>query len=471
MKVAGSCGDAHVTTDCGAVGNLKGPPVNAPDDAHAAAMALMNGTDLEMGDTFFTSLSKAIDMGLATKERLEEAAVRRSFKVHFELGRFDPANATAWAKYGLADVNHSLHQQISYEAALQSLVLLKNDRALPIKDGLNVAVVGPHSISRNGLFSDYAVQSHCFDGTAACVPTLAEGIAAANERGNVSAALGVEINSNRTDDIPAALDLVRKSDFVVLALGDNTSIERETLDRVDTALPGLQESFAKQVLALQKPTVIVLVSGGPMAIDAILEFHARQKVAAGFAIVQAFYPSQKGAHALGKTLFGKENRWGKLPITMYPHNYISEQPMTNYDMSVAPGRTYKYYQGEPLFPFGFGLSLTSFDFRCSKGTGKPTLLEFTFLCQLQNTGTLDGEEVLQVYHSAVDIGKVDHPLPKRALRDFKRVAVAAGQKVTVDFTVSRRELELVNKAGSQTLYPGVHLLILSRGHVSWLSLI
>lgn len=141
--------------------------MNAPDDAHAAAMALMNGTDLEMGDTLFTSLSQAIDMGLATKQRLEEA-VRRSFKVHFELGRFDPANATTWAKYGLADVNHSMHQQISYEAALQSLVLLKNEKALPIKEGTSIAVVGPHSISRSQLFSDYAAGSHCFDGTDAC---------------------------------------------------------------------------------------------------------------------------------------------------------------------------------------------------------------------------------------------------------------------------------------------------------------
>ena len=371
-------------------------------------------------------------------------------------------------RYGLADVNHSLHQQISYEAALQSLVLLKNDGALPINEGVKIAVVGPHSISRNGLFSDYAASSHCFNGTDACVPTIAEGLAAANQGGSVSAAMGVEINSNKTDGISAALDTVRKSDFVVLALGDNKSVETEGLDRVDTALPGLQEDFAKKVLALGKPTVIVLVSGGPMAIDDLLAYKQQTQTTAAFAIVQAFYPSQKGAHALGKTLFGKENRWGKLPLTMYPHKYISEQAMTNYDMSAAPGRTYKYYQGEPLFPFGFGLSLTSFSFNCSnvKATSYHSL-PFTCTCEVHNTGKLDGEEVLQVYHAAVDIGKVDHPLPKRALRDFKRVAVPAGQRVNVSFNVLRTELELVNKQGQQTLYPGVHAIIISRGHVSW----
>ena len=122
-------------------------------------------------------------------------------------------------RYGLADVNHSLHQQISYEAALQSLVLLKNDGALPINEGVKIAVVGPHSISRNGLFSDYAASSHCFNGTDACVPTIAEGLAAANQGGSVSAAMGVEINSNKTDGISAALDAVRKSDFVGPGIG------------------------------------------------------------------------------------------------------------------------------------------------------------------------------------------------------------------------------------------------------------
>ncbi|CAJ1379602.1 unnamed protein product [Effrenium voratum] len=442
--------DAHVTTDCGAVNNLKGPPVNAPDDMHAAAIALMNGTDLEMGDTLFSTLSKAIDSGLATQERLDEA-VRRSFKVHFELGRFDPPNASAWVRYGLQDLNHSFHQRISYEAALQSFVLLKNDGVLPIKEGAAVAVVGPHAISRSGLFSDYAAGSHCFDQSDACVPTIAEGIAAAS--GKVVAAMGVEINSTKADGIPAALDAVRQSDVVVLALGDDKSIETEGKDRSDTALPGLQSKFAQQVLALGKPTVLVLVSGGPMAIDELMSDGA------GFALIQAFFPSHKGAQALGMSLFGKENRWGKLPITMYPHGYISEQTMTNYDMSKAPGRTYRYYQGKPLFSFGYGLSLTSFDLKCASVEG------MTFRCRIRNTGKLHGEEVIQVYHAAVDIGKVDHPLPQRALRDFQRVAVPAGEYVNLTFKLSSSQLEVTNNEGEQKLYPGIHEITFSPGHV------
>mmetsp|Transcript_71243 Transcript_71243/g.170150 ORF Transcript_71243/g.170150 Transcript_71243/m.170150 type:complete len:761 (-) Transcript_71243:129-2411(-) len=432
--------DAHVTTDCGAVNNLKGPPVNAPDDAHAAAMALMNGTDLEMGDTLFSNLSQAIDMGLATEARLTEA-VRRSFQVQFEVGRFDPANSTEFHRYGLQDINSSLHQQISYEAALQSFVLLRNDGpVLPIRQGSSVAVVGPHSMSRSQLFSDYAAGSHCFDGTDACVPTITEGLRTANAGGRTVSSMGVEINSTKADGIPAALEAARNADVVVLALGDDRTIETEGKDREDTALPGLQESFAHKVLALKKPTILVLVSGGPMAIDSLMS----RSAGSPYAIVQAFFPSHKGAEALAASFFGKENRWGKLPVTMYPHKYISEQPMTNYDMSKAPGRTYKYYQGQALFSFGYGLSLTTFKLQCAQKkapTGK-----LAVECKLSNTGKVCGDEVIQVYHTAVDIGKVDHPLPKRALRHFQRLHVPAGEEATVSFDLPTSILEVVNKA-------------------------
>ena len=232
------------------------------------------------------------------------------------------------------------------------------------------------------------------------------------------------------------------------------SIEREGHDRSDTALPGLQSDFAKKVLALGKPTVIVLVSGGPMAIDELVT----RKEAAGFAITQAFFPSRMGAEALAMSLLGKENRWGKLPITMYPHSYITEQNMTNYDMSAAPGRTYKYYQGEPLFRFGYGLSLTTWDFKCSQQAR-------AFSCQLKNTGPLYGEEVIQLYHSAQSLkSKVDHPLPLRALRDFQRVPVPSGGVATVNFEVAN-ERKKINTSLGRLGFPVLVCPFLSNGFV------
>lgn len=310
------------------------------------------------------------------------------------------------------------------------------------------------------FFSDYAASGFCFGGGDACVPSIAEGIAMASSKSRVVSAQGVEVNSNSTSGIAAALDLARSADAVVLALGIDHSIEHETLDRTDTALPGLQEEFAKQVLALNKPTILVITNGGALAIDTLMTRGKGET--APYAIVEAFNPAKDGARALGMSLFGKENRWGKLPITMYPHSYISEQSMINYDMSIAPGRTYKYYDGHPLFPFGFGLSLTTLSLKCSDKMYEQ-VRRLHVACQVRNHGTLNGDEVVQVYHRVIDVGKVDHPLPKRALVEFARVSVQAMKESTVSFELSKEHFMVVNKAGAKTLYPGKHQIIISRG--------
>lgn len=249
-------------------------------------------------------------------------------------------------------------------------------------------------------------------------------------------------------------------------LGNDKSIEHEGHDRSDTGLPGLQSSFAQQVLALNKTTVLVLTNGGALAIDELME---RPKPhlppgapTPGYAIVEAFNPSVVGGMAIGASLFGLENRWGKLPITMYPHDYIQQQSMVNYDMSVAPGRTYKYYQGKPLFPFGYGLSLTTFHLNpCQMKPSSHT--PPAYRCELKNTGTMTGDEVVQLYHVAHDIGKVDHPLPQRALVDFTRVTISTGASEFVTFSPTWDTFKVVNKEGVRTLYPGTHRLIVSRG--------
>lgn len=451
--------DAIVTTDCGAVHNLKGPPVNAADNEHAAAFALMNGTDIEMGDDLFNSLESAISKGLATAARVDEA-VRRSFRLHFELGRFDPVNATKWASIGADALNSTFHQQVSYEAALQSFVLLKNDGgALPIKVGKKVAVLGPQGVTRSGLLSDYAADQQCFGGDDHCIVTIAEGIAAANAGGLTSSAQGVEVNSDKTDGIAPALALAQDSDVIVLVLGNDKSQEHEGIDRSDTALLGRQESFAHSVLALGKPTVLVLTNGGAIAIDSLVS----RGSSAPYAIVEAFNPSVVGGRALGAALFGKENRWGKLPITLYPHDYIKQQPMTNYDMSIAPGRTYRYYRGTPLFPFGFGLSLTNFTHECFGTLTDETFKVVSLQCTVSNRGGLDGDEVLQIYHRVVDVGKLDHPLPVRSLVDFARLSVAKWSRASSTFHL-HDALTVVNAKGDRVLYPGIHYIIITRGH-------
>jgi len=199
---------AHVTTDCGAVANLRGNPANAPDDATAAAWSLMNGSDVEMGSTVWTThLQEAVVRNFATEAAVNQAFYR-SYRPHFVAGRFDDYHASEWSKFGLDDIHSVEHQQIQLEAALQGLVLLKHtNHILPIKSGSKVAVLGPLGQTRAGLMSDYECDESCYGGGHDCIPTLAESILAVNGPSTTTSASGVDIDSNNTQDIAEALQL------------------------------------------------------------------------------------------------------------------------------------------------------------------------------------------------------------------------------------------------------------------------
>jgi len=373
---------------------------------------------------------------------------------HFRAGRFDPAETVSWTQIGIEVINSTQHQAIQFQAALQSLVLLKNsNNVLPIKPGTSVAVLGPMGVTSFGMLSDYAGDQICWT-SYDCIPTIAEAIASAHS-GMTSVAPGVDINSNNSSGIAPALQLGSQAQVIILVLGIDRSIEHEGLDRTDTALPGLQDSFAQKVLALGKPTVLVLCNGGALAIDNLISGPS--------AIIEAYNPSVAGPRALAETIFGLHNRWGKLVTTMYPHDFINQNPMTNYNMALPPGRTYRYYTGQPLFPFGYGLSYTTFDLACKNSSG---VTPFSYTCTVTNTGSRDGDEVVMVYHAAGDDirKKVNHPVPIKALVEFERVFVPKGDQVSVEFSLFDRALSLVNENGVRVLYTGQHSVIFSRGY-------
>jgi hypothetical protein len=263
----------------------------------------------------------------------------------------------------IADVIIVEHVQSTDVTTVELQVLLKNDGVLPLKMASKVAVLGPQAFSR-GLFGGYS-NGPCSRDDPDCTATIAEGIALVNAGGTTTSAFGVDVmipinatnssscakpiyhphdlnaSSNHGGEcIPEALALVDAADAVVVVLGIDGNIEHENIDRADTAPPGLQTPFAQAVLgkAQGKPVVLVMAGIGTLAIDDLMDGPA--------AIVEAFAPGQT-AVALAETLFGLHNRWGKMPVTVYPHDYIKEQPMTNYDMApasaggVGPGRTYK----------------------------------------------------------------------------------------------------------------------------------
>eukprot|EP00937_MAST-01D_sp_MAST-1D-sp2_P007217 g7217.t1 len=448
---------AFVTTDCGAVSNMRGAPANAPSDAHAAAWTINNGTDLEMGSEIWThSMADAVQQGLVAEATVERAA-RRGMRQLLRAGRFDAAAGVGWSSLGAANINSTHAQAVSREAALMGMVLLKNDgHMLPLRAGAKLAVVGPMGVTTD-LMSDYAGgtgEAGCWpDSDESCVRTIAGAIADANAAagGSTAVAKGVDVNSADTSGVAGALALARAAEAVVLVVGNDRSQEHEGIDRPDTALPGQQQHFAEQVLALGKPTVLLLSNGGALAVDTL--------VGPAAAVVEAFNPAQQ-TPALAALLFGAENRWGKLPVTMYPHSFASQKAMGDFDMSSGVGRTYKYYSGaKPLFEFGTGLSYTTFSVVCSAGAGA------TVACDVANTGDRAGDEVVMAFHApgAAIRAAANHPVPLKALVGFERVRLAPGEEARVEFAAQADVFRLVDAAGERVLLPGARDLVFSNG--------
>lgn len=263
-----------------------------------------------MGSSLFlSSLANATLEGLVDEAVITRSA-RRALIPLFRAGLFDDVKGIEWSSLDAGDIGSAEHRRVRDEAALQSFVLLKNNAkaALPLAAGKHIAVLGPQS-SGTGLFSDYFGDDVCwsphphYQSDTGCATTIATAIAHTNAGGTTTNATGVSISGKNASGIPAALTLARAADVVVLALGIDKTIEHEGADRGNISLPGLQEAFALQVIAIGKPVVLVLTNGGPLAIDNLVD--------KADAIVEAFNPAF-GAPMLAEALFGA-NRWGKLP--------------------------------------------------------------------------------------------------------------------------------------------------------------
>ena len=352
--------DVVVGTDCGAVNNMVDANHYAKSDLDAAAKTLNGGTDLELGDQTWSSianggkgkLAEAVAMKMATVERIDES-VSRIMHLRFITGQFDPIEPpppppppsssspssgdapqshlaagetiSLYTSIGEEGINSTAGWQLNLEAALQSFVLLKNDGdVLPMKKGKKTAILGPHVHSTRDLMSDYKGDQQCAyegkdwvkhgGGDYGCFPTIAEAFVAANGAANTVVSQGVEMASSNSSGIAGAIAAAQAADQVLLFIGIGNHQEHEAIDRMNTSLPGLQEPFTLQVLAACKakqiPVAVVLINGGAVAIDPV--------VPAAPAIVEAFYPSVRGAEALTMMAFGETSSlFGKMPVTMY----------------------------------------------------------------------------------------------------------------------------------------------------------
>jgi beta-glucosidase len=425
-----------------------------PDHAAGAIRALRAGVDLDNpnGDSFNT-LVASVKAG-KVKESEIDTAVRRVLQMKFEAGLFENPYRDVDAADAL--VGNADADALATEAARRAAVLLKNDGTLPLKKTIKtLAVIGPN-----------AAQAHLggYSGVPRHTVSILDGIKTKlGPAVNVVYSEGVRItessewsadevkladpaeNARRIQD---AVKVAKGADTIVLVVGDTEQTSREAWadnhlgDRDDLNLVGQQDDLINAMAALGKPLVIVLINGRPLSV-----VNAANK---GNALIEGWYLGQNGGTAMADILFGDANPGGHLPVTIA--RSVGQLPMF-YDYKPSAHRGYLFDTTTPLFPFGYGLSYTTFDIsapRLSAPTIKPDG-SVTVSVDVKNTGAVAGDQVVQLYlHQQV----ASVTRPSKELKGFRRVTLAPGETKTVTFTVGAHELRMYNQAMKRVVEPG-----------------
>jgi beta-glucosidase len=428
--------NGYVVSDCGAVGNIFSPHNYAPTREDAAAMAIKAGLDLECAgycnDCFIYRdfLPKAYNLGKVTESEINTAAFR-VLRTRFKLGIFDDPSLNPYTKIPPAVIGNKDHQQLALETSRQSIVLLKNsNNLLPLnRDKIkSIAVLGINASSCE--FGDYS-------GSPLNDPVSPlEGII--NKAGNNIKVRTIPWMSKTpvkkaADMFQAEKQLAKSCDVAVVVLGMNKSIEMEGRDRTTLELQADQQQFIQDIYNANPKTVVVLVAGSSLAINWIQDNVP--------AILNAWYPGEQGGNAIADVLFGNYNPAGRLPLTYYKST--SDLPAFD-DYEVFNGRTYMYFEKKPLYPFGFGLSYTSFKYaniRLDKAyIGRRDTISVSI--DIQNTGKYNGDEVVQLY---LQQKSATVKLPNKQLKAFQRITLKKDEVKTVSFRLSRKHLSFWNE--------------------------
>ncbi len=436
--------EGHVVSDCGAIHDIHAGHKVTRDPAQSAALAVKAGCDLECGNVY-ASLGEAVQRGLITEAEIDRS-LARTLTTRFKLGLFDPPEQVPYASIPMDVVNSPEHRQLAYEAAAQSVVLLKNKgNILPINDRARyVIVAGPTAANVEVLLGNYF-------GVSDTLTTIVEGIYS-----RVPEGMGVDYRPAAQLDAPNrnnqdwTFDVAPSADVTIACVGlspfhegeeGDAILSTENGDRADITLPESQVAFVKRLAQAGAKLVLVVTGGSPIALGELEELAE--------AIVFVWYPGQEGGSAVADILFGRRAPSGKLPLT-FPRSLDQLPPFEDYSMA---GRTYRYMTSEPLYPFGFGLSYTQFAYsdlvlaHDMIRAGEPLPVRFT----LANTGSVEAEEVAQIYLSDLEASV---PVPLCSLIGFCRVRLQPGERRDIGFTITPEMMMLVDDAGEMKLEPG-----------------
>lgn len=437
--------EGYVVSDCGAITDIYRNHKTTATAAEAAALAVNAGCDLECGETY-SALGEAVRLGLIDEETIDRSLVRL-FTARFQLGMFDPEEDVAYAQIPISVNDSAEHRALALETARESIVLLKNEsNFLPLAKSIKtIAVIGPNADDPEILLGNY-------NGLPSTSVTPLQGIqalaTAADTR--VTYAQGCTVFKEDRSGFAEAVEIAKNADVIVFVGGLSQALEGEEGqqeglppglvsrgDRVKISLPDIQEALLQKLYEeTGVPIVLVLLNGSAVAINWAHD-HAH-------AILEAWYPGEEGGSAIAEVLFGEYNPGGRLPVTFYK----SEDDLPAFEDYHMLGRTYRYFEGEPLYPFGYGLSYSRFEYS-NLALSQTQLGEndtLTVMVDVTHAEGPAGDEVVQVYLSTDD---TNYPL--RQLVAFARVYLAPGTTNHLAFEVSADQLTRVLDDGSRAL--------------------
>lgn len=416
-----------------------------PSEEEAFRVSVEAGIDMHMqGDRYFETVLEAVRSGRITEVRIDRA-VRKILEAKFLLGLFEHPIVDIPGTRSL--IAPAEHRQTALEAARQSLVLLKNDGLLPLKKGAyrKIFIVGPNADSQT-ILGDWAMPQPDEN-----VITVYEGIRVACPDAAIdSLCFSGVITNIRPEEIEMAGRKAKEADLNVVVIGENAQRYEskgrtcgENCDRDNLDFPGLQQDLLEKIHASGKPTVLVMLNGRPLSV-----VWANEHIPA---ILEAWEPGMMGGQAIAEVLFGDVNPCGKLPVTV-PYNVGQVQTIYNHKASQYSRRFALTHTG-PLFPFGYGLSYTSYQYGKPR-LSKPTIRKdesVTVSFDVANTGKMDGTEIVQLYIRD-EYGSVTRPV--KELKGFQRVFLKAGETKRVEFAVTPDELKFYTARGVWEVEPG-----------------
>jgi len=440
----------HVVTDCGALDDIYSTHKTLPNAVEVAAAAIKAGIDLDCSSILQNDVIKAIDQKLITEKEVDQR-LTELLRTEFKLGFYDDQQKIQYHSYGADSVHNASHIDLARKVAQQSMVLLKNDKnVLPLNkaDYPSIMVLGPNAAAFDPMVGNY-------HGVSSKVVNFVEGITSAVDP---ATRIEYDLGSDYTDtthfggtwaagNCSVTIAVVGLSPVLEGEAGD-AFLSKSGGDKKDLSLPASEIAFMKALRhSVKTPIIAVVTAGSDVDISAIEPY--------ADAIVFGWYPGEQGGNAFADLLFGKVSPSGHLPLTFYK----SIKDVPDYSDYSMKGRTYRYFSGPVQYPFGFGLSYTSFEYQAEKNPAKKYITKDTvnITVKVKNKGKMDGDEVVQAY---IQYPQVDR-MPVKELKGFKRVTVTKGGEQSVTIKIPVKDLQKWDmKTHGWKTYPGAYKLVL-----------